>query len=57
MYGVWTDAVGCQTNIVIKGKARYYDAEGQVLRRKAFQVSPSIVYIEGAKSVDFCENQ
>ena len=53
IYCVWSDVVGSSSNIVVKGFARYYDINGRRIKKRHFSLSPSVVYIERAKSVEF----
>lgn len=53
VYCVWSDLLGVENGIEVKGRAKYYDIYGRRIKRKAFTPGPSVIYIEDAKSVCF----
>lgn len=53
VYAVWSDQLGQKSSINVVGRARYYDCFGKRIKKTKFIVSPSVVYIEKAKSVSF----
>lgn len=53
VYAVWSDRLGLNGIINVTGRAKYYDCFGKRIRKSKFIISPSVFYIEGAKSVSF----
>lgn len=53
LFCVWSKWVGQSSQITVSGNARYYDEKGKKICKKKFHLSPSVTYIEGAKSVEF----
>ena len=53
IYCVWSDIIGSSNTIRVKGCAKYYNENGKKINGNKFNLSPSIVYIEGAKDVYF----
>ena len=53
VYAVWSDRVGLNSTINVKGRARYYNDFGKKIRKRNFHVSPCVTYIEGAREVGF----
>lgn len=53
VYAVWSDRLGLDNSIKIRGRARYYNDRGERINKRKFMVTPSVVYIECAKEVMF----
>lgn len=53
IYCVWTCWIGQKSNIGVIGKAKYYNEQGKRIDTKILELSPKVIYIIGASSVDF----
>lgn len=53
VYAVWSDRLGLDNSIKVRGRARYYNDKGKRINKRKYMVTPSVVYIERAKEVKF----
>lgn len=53
VYCVWSNVVGMNDGVRVSGRANFYNEFGERIRKRKFKVSPRVIYIVGAKSVEF----